>query len=285
LKSAYKYCEKFTKEHYENFPVASLMFPKEKRNYIYAIYTFARMADDIADSQFLNQKEKLEKLSKFEYYLNNDGLPEEENMKLMITALRHTIKTKNLGKEDFMNLLTAFKQDSVNSCYKTYDEILKYSSYSANPVGRLVLKLSGFDIKKDSDLFYYSDKICTALQLINFWQDVSRDIIINRVYIPKEIMEMNSYTYTDLYNHVQDGRYRRIVSKLVNETEKILYQGRNLSKMLKGMLKYEFKAIYNSGKIILKKIRKIEFNTLNKRVKLHNKDKILILIKSLFFDL
>jgi squalene synthase HpnC len=243
------------------------------------------MADDIADSKYLNSEEKLNQLNELENLLTGEIIPEGEDKKNMIIALRDTIAQENLGINDFLNLLKAFKQDSVKSKYLTFDELLEYSEYSANPIGRLVLKLSGYNESKNPEMFNYSDNICTGLQLINFWQDVSRDIQINRIYIPEETMIKNDYTYEDLYKKQYDERYRNILTGLVNETEEIFKRGKSLSCLLEGKLKYEFKAIYNGGLEILKKIKGIEFNTLHKRVKLNSKEKLFILIKSAFIKI
>lgn len=279
---SYNYCNKFAKSHYENFPVASLLFPKNKRKYVFAIYTFARIADDIADSKYLGSEEKLNQLNELENLLTCERIPQEEDKKYMIIALRDTIVQEKLGITDFLNLLKAFKQDTVKSRYLKFDELLEYSKYSANPVGRLILKLMGYNESKNPEMFNYSDDICTGLQLINFWQDVSRDIQINRIYIPEETMIKYSYTCDDLLKKEYDKRYKNILTELVNKSVEIFKSGRPLAGLLKGRLKFEFKAIYNGGYEILKKIKGIEFNTLHKRVKLNGKEKLLILYKSAF---
>lgn len=240
------------------------------------------MADDIADSKSLNSEEKLRWLNELENLLTSDIVPQEEDKKNMIIALRDTIERQNLVITDFLNLLTAFKQDSVKSRYKNFEELIEYSKYSANPIGRLVLKLSGFNESRNPEMFNYSDNICTCLQLINFWQDVSRDMEINRIYIPEENMKKYSYSYDDLSNMIYDERYQNMLKELVNKTEEIFKKGSLLADLLNGKLKFEFKAIYNGGNKILEKIKEIEFNTLHKRVKLHSKDKLIILLKSIF---
>lgn len=240
------------------------------------------MADDIADSKYLTSEEKIKQLGELEILISSGIVPMDEDKKNMIIALCDTIFRKNLGITDFLNLLKAFKQDSVKSRYFTFEELIEYSKYSANPIGRLVLKLSGYNESKNPEMFNYSDNICTGLQLINFWQDVSRDTEIDRIYIPEEIMKKYSYSYEDLYNKIYNERYQDMLKELVNKTEEIFKKGSPLADLLKGKLKFEFKAIYNGGKKILGKIKGIEFNTLHKRVKLHGKDKLIILLKSIF---
>ncbi len=243
------------------------------------------MADDIADSDSHSPEEKIKRLGELEILLSTDKLPQEEDKKNMIIALRDTVVRKNLGNTELLNLLKAFKQDSLINRYKSFDELLEYSKYSANPVGRLILKLSDYQERNNSGMYILSDNICTGLQLINFWQDVKRDVEMNRIYIPEEIMIKYSYTHEDLYNRHYDERYKNILYELITKTEKIFKKGSSLADLLKGKLKYEFKAIYNGGNEILGKIKAIEFNTLNKRVKLHSKDKLKILYKSLIFKL
>ncbi len=260
-----------------------MLFPKKKRKYVYAIYVFARTADDIADSVSLSSEEKLTKLNELENLLSSEIIPQDENMKSMIVALRDTIKREKLGNTDFLNLLKAFKQDSVKSRYKSFGELLEYSKYSANPIGRLVLKILGYDENHNSCIFAYSDNICTALQLINFWQDVSRDLDINRIYIPADILGKYSYSYEDLFNKRIDDRYIGIIKELIEKTEEIIRRGIPLAGLLNGRQKFEFKAIYNGGIRILQKIRGIGFKTLSERVKLSGKDKIIIIFKAIFF--
>ena len=199
LEEAYKYCESVARSHYENFPVASFFIPKNKRKYIYNIYAFARLADDIADSDSLSPVEKTIKLDKldkelkdcFENVYNN-----ENNDQLNIfKALHNTAFELNINADEFSNLLKAFKQDAVKQRYDKFEELIEYSNYSANPIGHLVLNTFGYHSENDEELFRLSDNICTGLQLINFWQDVGRDLEINRIYIP--FKEMQKFNYSE----------------------------------------------------------------------------------------
>jgi phytoene/squalene synthetase len=126
-------------------------------------------------------------------------------------ALFHTIKQLNIPVQEFRNLLIAFKQDALNSRYKNFEELISYSKNSANPIGHLILYVFGYDPDRDDFAFETSDKICTALQLTNFWQDVKRDLQIGRIYIPEEIMRKNDYTYEDLFKKNESENFRNII--------------------------------------------------------------------------
>jgi hydroxysqualene synthase len=273
LKNAYLYCRKIALGHYENFPVGSLLFPRESRKYIYSIYSFARTADDIADSDNLSENEKLSGLYEMESKLEqieNGSQAEDE----IFFALADTIKTLNIPVKEFKDLLTAFKQDSVKHKYEEFSELLEYSKYSANPVGHLVLYVSGL---KDEKLFKLSDNICTALQLANFWQDVSVDLKMHRIYIPNNEMTKYNYDYDKLFDGIQDDNFVNLMKNLVDKTRDIFLKGKELENYLNGRLKYEFRAIYRGGMNILEKIEENNYRVLTGRVKIETQDKFNIL--------
>lgn len=275
LDSAYNKCREIATKHYENFPVGSLLFPKKSRKYIYSIYAFARTADDIADSAELRTDEKLNRLNemwkKLETIENNESVEDE-----IFVALNDTINILNIPVQEFKDLLTAFKQDSVKQRYDKFDELLEYSKYSANPIGHLVLYVSGNNNKK---LFELSDNICTALQLANFWQDVSVDLKIGRVYIPKEEMEMHNYNYDLLFEGIENNDFTTLMKSLVNKTKEIFENGKDLESNLSGRLKYELRTIYRGGMEILKKIENINYCVITNRVKINYFDKLRLLLK------
>ena len=282
--SAYEYCRNIAVSHYENFPVGSVLIPKDKRKYVYAVYAFSRYADDIADSTELDSKIKLEKLEGLETELDkienksvNEFSIETKNIFL---ALFDTVNKLNIPLSEFRNLLSAFKQDSVGKLYKNFDELLDYSNRSANPVGHLVLYVFGYDPENNYDAFKYSDKVCTALQLANFWQDVSVDLNMDRIYIPEDIMMKNNYSAILLSEKVEDDDFRKTLSELCDRTDEIFESGNEIIKFLKGRLKFEIKATINGGREILSKIRKINYNVLNNRVSLSSLDKFKIFINA-----
>lgn len=282
LESAYSYCRKIALGHYENFPVGSLLFPKKSRKYIYSIYSFARTADDIADSSELSQDDKLQKLNtmdnKLDLILNGEKDKVQDEI---FIALADTIKSLHIPVKEFKDLLTAFKLDSVKQKYAHFDELLDYSRYSANPIGHLVLYVSGLN---DEKLFKLSDNVCTALQLANFWQDVSVDAKMGRVYIPSNAMKENNYSYELLFDGKEDENFISLMKSLVDKTRAIFISGKELENYLSGRLKYEFRTIYRGGMSILKKIEDIDYKVLSRRVEINTAGKFNILLK-IFFGL
>lgn len=274
-----------TKSNYENFPVASFFVPKNKRNYIFSIYAFARTADNIADSIYLKPADKMEKLKFMEDLLLNFGDYDDTldmHFRNIFVALHDTINKLHLRSDDLLNLLKAFKQDVNINRYEKFDDIMSYSENSANPVGRLVLRIFGYDYEKDSNMYELSDKICTALQFTNFWQDVAVDLRMNRIYIPSELMDKYGYSVEDLYLKVENDKFKKVMKDLVDRTELMFAEGNELTVLLKGRLKMEIKATVKGGMKILDLIRKSKYKVLSVRVKLSKSDKVKILLTSIF---
>lgn len=284
ISSSFKYCEDLTKSHYENFPVASLLIPKSKRKYIYAIYSFARAADDFADEPNIEggKEKRLVLLDEW-----NAKLRDCYNGKAydpIFIALSVTVKDCSIPLELFENLLNAFRQDVVKNRYDSFEELLKYCENSANPVGRLVLTVFG---KNDEKMFYYSDKICTALQLANFWQDVSVDIKKDRIYIPKDVLEKYNYTEDDLFNLKYNESFSGLLKTLVEKTETIFAEGKELLLLISRdeimkRLSWELNLTWLGGKEILEKIKSLNYDVLHHRPKLNLFDKIKLVTKAKF---
>jgi phytoene/squalene synthetase len=159
---------------------------------------------------------------------------------------------------------------------------LDYSENSANPIGHLVLYVFGYDEVKNKDIFQLSDQICTALQLTNFWQDVSRDLEINRIYIPKEFMLKFNYNVERLFEKKENENFRNMMRELVVMTEALFEEGKEIIELIDGRLKLELKATYLGGTEILNKIKGIDYNVLSKRIRIEKSDKINILFKTIF---
>jgi squalene synthase HpnC len=284
ITSSFKYCEDLAKSHYENFPVASLLLPKDKRKYVYAIYAYARAADDFADEPDIlgGSEKRLALLNEW-----NGKLVDAYNGKAVdpvFIALRKTVEDNDIPIEPLENLLKAFKQDVVKSRYKTFDEVLDYCTNSANPVGRLVLMIFGCHNEK---FFKYSDKICTALQLANFWQDVEVDLRKDRVYIPKEDLDKFGYSYNELSMKQYNNKFRDLLSFEVNRTQNIFEEGKKLIEMCAKedklrKLSKELKLTWLGGTEILNKIKEIDYDVFTKRPKISAADKLKIFIKSRF---
>jgi len=284
IKSSFKYCEDLTKNHYENFPVASFLIPKDKRKYIYAIYAFARAADDFADEPGIEggKEKRLALLDEWNGKLND--CYKGKLYDPIFIALGETVKDCEIPKELFENLLNAFRQDVVKSRYENFNEVLDYCKNSANPVGRLVLAV--FDIHGD-EFFTNSDKICTALQLANFWQDVKVDLEKDRIYIPKDDMVKFGVTEEDLINLIDSTTLRDLIKFQAERTEKLFEEGKKLLYLLKKDAKskrliIELKLTWLGGMEILNKIKAIDYNVLKTRPKLNLADKLKLVIKTLF---
>lgn len=284
INSSFKYCEEIAKSHYENFPVASLLLPKVKRKYVYAVYAFARAADDFADEPDIlgGAEKRLALLNEW-----HGKLKDAYNGKTydpIFIALRNTVEVNRIPIEPLENLLKAFMQDVVKSRYDTFDEVIDYCAGSANPVGRLVLMIFGC---QDEEFFKYSDKICTALQLTNFWQDVEIDLKKDRVYIPKEDLDKFGYSYDELFAKKYDERFKKLLSYEANRTRQIFDEGFKLIEMtakepsLKKLSK-ELKLTWLGGTGILNKIREIDYDVFTKRPGISAIDKITIFFKSRF---
>ncbi|HMS65368.1 MAG TPA: squalene synthase HpnC [Ignavibacteria bacterium] len=280
---AYNYCKEIATRHYENFPVGSLLIPKAKRKYIFSIYAFARYADDIADSDIYTEDVKLKKLNELETELDkieSDNVKEFiPDSKYLFTALYNTMNELKMPSDEFRNLLKAFKQDASKLRYTNFDDLIKYSEYSANPVGHLVLYVFGYNPENNKQAFKYSDSICTALQLTNFWQDVSEDLKINRIYIPDDLMRENNYNSDLLISRSENDDFIRIIKILVDKTRVMFNEGRKISDHTRGRLRMELKAVIAGGVAILNKIEESRYRVISKKVKINSFDKLKIIGK------
>jgi squalene synthase HpnC len=187
--------------HYENFNVVSWLLPKELHQHFYNVYAYCRWADDLGD-EIPSKERALELLDWWEREL--DACYEGRPAHPVFVALRETVVAKDIPKQPFADLLKAFRQDQVVKRYGTWEAVLDYCVYSANPVGRLVLYLCGY---RDDHRQRLSDATCTALQLANFWQDVSRDLEKGRIYIPLERAAAHGISEEDIVGKRFSERY------------------------------------------------------------------------------
>jgi squalene synthase HpnC len=275
--SGYREAYFLAKSHYENFPVVSLLVPKNIRKHLAIVYWFARTADDFADEGELSQVNRLNKLSAFENRLHE--LLNDKYRSDIEYALADTIKTKKLSRDHFLNLLKAFNQDVTKKRYSNFSEILEYCKNSANPVGRLVLELVGV---KNEKAFYYSDKICTALQITNFIQDTTLDYKKGRIYYPED--EMQKFGVTEKMFELKENNvnFNHLVEFSIDRTQDMLNEGKNLLKYLYGRIRYEIGWTIKGGELIIKKIRNHHFDVLNYRPELSKINFLSLFIKSLF---
>src|SRR3982751_3808919 len=187
--------------HYENFPVASRLLPAAMRPHVAAVYAFARVADDIADEGSAPAAERVAKLDAWQRRLHaavaverSEAAPHAHE-DLIVVALAHSIRTLDLPMSLFDDLVSAFGQDTMTNRYDSWAGVFDYCRRSANPVGRLVLRIAGY---RDAALDRSSDAVCTALQLTNFWQDVERDQQKGRLYVPREMVRAAGAEEADL---------------------------------------------------------------------------------------
>ncbi len=276
IEAAYKESLQFAKNHYENFPVVSLLIKKDLRKYIAVIYRFARTADDMADEGNFTPEKRMDMLNAFEEKLSSaikgnftTGFEE---------ALFHTINHKNLSPEHFFNLLTAFKQDVCKKCYENFDDLLNYCRYSANPVGRLVLELHGI---RNDQAFSLSDKICTALQLTNFYQDTLIDYEKGRIYYPSDEMEKFGVDKKIFDLKENNLNFSKLLKFNIDRTRRLFKEGKELTAYLNGRLKYEIKWTILGGAAVLRKIENNNYNVFQERPSLSKIDFALIFMESL----
>ncbi len=276
---AFAFCAQITNAHYENFPVASLFLPEEKRPYIQAIYAFSRIADDFADERSRPPEARLNDLNDWEKQLERcyEGNAEHP----VFIALIETVKRNQIPIETLKNLLTAFKRDVSQNRYETFDDLLSYCKCSANPVGRLVLMIFG---NRDEELFKLSDDICTSLQLANFWQDVAIDLKKDRLYIPLEDMKQYDYKLDDWKSGVMDEKFRQLMKFEIERTREMFYRGAQLLSLVEKELQFELKLIWFGGMTILRRIEKNQFDVVRRRPTLNFSDKFLILVRALFYN-
>lgn len=272
----YREANRLARTHYENFPVVSWLIPSKLRNDVAIIYWFARTADDFADEGNLSPKMRLEKLDVFEKQFDN--LLQNETNNNFEAALKNTIVSKNLNPVNFHKLIKAFKQDVEKDRYKNFDEVLDYCSNSANPVGRILLEL--FNIR-DEKAIYYSDKICTALQITNFIQDTKIDCQKGRIYYPLEDMEQFGLEEKFFEMRRNNLNFKKLVEFSANRVQQFFDEGKPILEYLSGRFKYEVAWTIKGGEEILNKIRGSNFEVLSERPALTKTDFLKVFIKSL----
>ena len=228
-------------DHYENFNVASWLLPKELHQHFYNLYAYCRWADDLGD-EIPGRERALELLDWWEREL--DACYEGRPSHPVFVALRETIVAKDVPKQLFADLLKAFRQDQVVKRYPTWDAVLDYCVYSANPVGRLVLYLCGY---RDEERQRLSDATCTALQLANFWQDVSRDLEIGRIYIPLDRAAAHGLSEQDIVGRKFDARYVSLMKELIEYTRGLFEKGMPLAKNVEGKLSVDLEMFSRGG--------------------------------------
>jgi hydroxysqualene synthase len=268
LTEAYAACLALAQSHYENFPVASRLLPARLRPHVAAIYTFARRADDFADEPGRSNDQRLFLLREWRAQLHKRGQPFKEFL-----ALHDTIERFELPVQLFDDLLDAFMQDVTKSRYATWPDVLDYCRRSANPIGRLVLRLSGYS---DDRLDRASDAVCTALQLTNFWQDLAIDWSRGRLYVPEETWRAHSASPHSLTDGTITPQWAQALGDCANRTRSLFETGRPVCDGVSGRLRYELRATWLGGTRILTRLERSGFDVFRHRPALGIADAIVI---------
>ena len=292
LKQAYEACQALAESHYENFPVASRLMPARLRPHVAAIYAFARIADDCADEPGREPGERLRLLDEWGRRLDGERFPDPPSRDalrgagescppdMIFSALADTRARFDLPAELFHDLLSAFKQDVVTTRYQSWAAVLDYCRRSANPVGRLILRLSGH---RDDALDRASDAVCTALQLTNFWQDLAIDWLRGRLYVPEETWRAAGADPAMLDRRHMTAEWTAAMRVCGERTRRLFDEGRPVCDGVGGRLRYELRATWLGGSRILDRLEAGNFNVFTSRPALGISDAIVIASKTLLW--
>ncbi len=259
VSEARSYCAHVAKSHYENFTVVSLLLPRRLVRHFHAVYAYCRWSDDLAD-ETAGGEDALRLIAwwRAELLTCYDGTPRHPVM----IALRETIRRFDIPAQPFLDLLVAFEQDQRIKRYDTFDQLLGYCRNSANPVGRLVLHLfECFDAERAA----LSDEVCTGLQLANFWQDVTRDFAIGRVYLPAEDRARFGYTDADLAANRCTPQFRDLMRFEVGRARGYFDRGAALLPLLPREARVDVDLFIRGGRAILRAIERTGYDVLSRR--------------------
>ncbi len=277
VEQAYAHCQQIVRSHYENFPVASFILPKHLRRPISVIYAFARNADDFADEGDMDAETRLVKLKDYDDKL--DKIASGQNLDdPVFIALADVIKQHALPLQLFHDLITAFRLDVTKTRYKDINDVWDYCRYSANPVGRLLLHLTKEDSTENLER---SDAICSALQLINFLQDIEQDLAENnRIYLPQQDMLRFQVSEDQLKEKLSnDAMLNLIRQQILYAREKMLF-GKPLGRAVRGRFGFQLRIMINGGLRVLELLEKQQ-NDLFSRPRLGKRDWMKMIWRSL----
>jgi squalene synthase HpnC/squalene synthase HpnD len=274
---AQSYTRWLATHHYENFGVVSWLLPRDLHQHFYNVYAYCRWSDDLGD-EIPNRARALELLSAWEEDLRHCWRHGEQPCHPVLIALRETVRAKHTPLRLYLDLLRAFRQDQKIQRYATWNDVLGYCVYSANPVGRLVLHLCDY---RDDERQRLSDFTCTALQLANFWQDVSRDLDKGRIYIPLEELTRHGLTEADIVERRFDARYVALMKSLISRTREMFDAGLPLAQRVDGGLRTDIELFSRGGIAILDAIEASGYNTLSHRPSLSKWTKASLLARAL----
>jgi squalene synthase HpnC/squalene synthase HpnD len=273
---AERYTRWLATHHYENFNVVSWLLPRRLRQHFYNVYAYCRWADDLGD-EVSDPAKATELLDDWEQELHDcyAGKPSHP----VFIALRQTVIACDIPIDPFSDLLIAFRQDQTTHRYATWNSVLGYCHYSANPVGRLVLYLCGY---RDVARQQLSDATCTALQLANFWQDVARDLEKGRIYIPLDALAANGLTEEDIVARRFDQRYVSLMKDLISRTRDLFAQGLPLADTVESALRVDIEMFSRGGLAVLDSIEAVGYNTLQHRPSISKSKQLRLLGSALF---
>jgi squalene synthase HpnC len=271
--AAYAACLRLARQHYENFPVASRLLPKAARPHIAAVYAFARIADDFADEGDRSNEARLALLDDWQRRLRESAAghvePDGSDAGAIFSALGRTMRAHGLEVGLFEDLLSAFRQDVLVKRYETWDEVFDYCRRSANPIGRIVLRIAGY---VNDALDRRSDAVCTALQLTNFWQDLERDWRSGRLYVPLMAVRGAHADERDLGRRRMSPEWQAALGEAAARTRALFLEGRPVADGVRGRLKWELRATWLGGMRILTRLEAARFDVFHHRPTLSRRD-------------
>src|SRR3954470_15511988 len=272
LAEAQHYCERLARSHYENFSVATWFLPSRLKQHFFNLYAYCRISDDLGD-EVSDKHEALRLLDQWEKELN--ACYEAAPRHPVFVALRETVRELDIPKQPFADLLVAFRRDQSISRYETFDDVLGYCKYSANPVGHLVLYLCGY---RDAERQKLSDYTCTALQLANFWQDVSVDYGKGRIYLPLEDLRRFGVTGEDIARRSATPQFLAMMKFEVERAREWFARGLPLVKMVDRALALDLEVFSRGGQEILNAIERQGFDVLRARPEISKSRKLLLVL-------
>jgi phytoene synthase len=280
LPRAYAYCLRLAHQHYENFPVASWLLPAAMRPHVAAVYAFARLADDLADEGRLDPDARLARLAEWRRRLwacaEERPDPAGPTHSEVFVALGHTIRSCGLPPQLLDDLLSAFVQDVTQTRYATWAEVLDYCRRSANPVGRLVLRIAGC---RDPEADLASDAICTALQLTNFWQDLAVDWSRGRIYVPADVCEHHGAPLACFDPASLTDAWIAALRDCGSRTRALFLAGRGVCDAVEGRLRWELRLTWLGGMRILDRVERARFDMVRRRPALGAGDALPLLLR------
>ena len=274
VEEAREYCARLARSHYENFSVATWFLPRHLRQHFFNVYAYCRISDDLGD-EVGDTAASLELLGQWQVELDAcyDGAPKHP----VFVALAETVRLFDIPRHEFSDLLTAFRQDQTVTRFETFNDVLRYCHYSANPVGHLVLYLCGY---RDPERQQLSDFTCTALQLANFWQDVSIDYAKGRIYLPLEDLRQFNVSEEDIARDRNTPAFRQMMKFEVGRARDWFRQGLPLVRKVDHELAIDLDLFSRGGLEILNAIEKQNYAVLGNRPSISKPRKVALVARA-----